>query len=135
TQDYIAVFWFPFDSVTTPFQSLGCDDLRSAAGKWFIAKLALFGMLAHWDCEDLDRFGGWVLGRLERRALDHPRGRWIIASASLRLLAAEPAEEARLVRPHIPGICKDWPAFHPNDLLMNKCPKLFPGGLEHRLFP
>src|SRR5262249_28102143 len=75
-QNHIAVFRLPFNSITAPLQSLCCDDLRTATGKWFIAKLALFGMLADGDCKNLDRFGGRVFRRLERRALDNPCGRW-----------------------------------------------------------
>src|SRR5207302_11481742 len=50
-----------------------------------------------------------------------------------RLLAFNPAEEARLVRPHINRIGQDWSALEPDDLLMIESSDFVPDAFEHRL--
>src|SRR5208282_1755726 len=49
------------------------------------------------------------------------------------LLAFDPAEEARLVRPHIDRVGEDGSALAPDDLLMMERADFVPDALEHRL--
>src|SRR5580704_2365163 len=50
-----------------------------------------------------------------------------------RLLALDPTEEARLVRPHVNRVGQNGPALEPDDLLMIKGSDFIPDALEHRL--
>src|ERR1700677_3700849 len=76
-------------------------------------------------------FIGFDLG-----ARDFPDRGWIAAllpAFDFGLLAFDPTEEARLVRPHVNRVGQHWPALHPDDLLMREGPDLIPNRLEHRL--
>src|SRR5690349_3353592 len=62
-----------------------------------------------------------------------PDARWIIFSKAFWLLALAPAEETRLVLPHVPGPRQNWSILSPDDLLMHECAVLFPDGFEKGL--
>src|SRR5580658_3589363 len=67
---------------------------------------------------------------------DFPDRGWIatfLPSFDLGLLAFDPTEEARLMRPHVNRVGQHWPALHADDLLMREGPDLIPNRLEHGL--
>jgi hypothetical protein len=66
-----------------------------------------------------------------RHLLD--RARIAVLTIDERFLALNPAEETRLVRPHINRVGQNGPALEPDDLLMTKGPDFIPDALEDRL--
>src|SRR5260370_32356760 len=69
-------------------------------------------------------------------AWNFPDRTWISAlllALDLGFLALDPAEHARLVRPHVNGVRQHWPALYPDDLLMREGADFVPDRFEHRL--
>src|SRR5208337_3427743 len=125
---------FKFDRVASSPKLLGCDELRSAPAEWLKAEVARFRVQFHRNRKEFVGLRSWVIAALHLGARNLPDRAWVaIAVIDERLLALNPAEEARLVRPHINRVGQDGPAFEPDDLLMMERADLVPDPFEHRL--
>src|SRR5262249_36280822 len=123
-----------FQSIATAPGSLRSNQLRSAARERLIANISDPGMKFHRDAEDPHGLAWGVVTRFDLATRNIPDRRGVVFLLDRRrLVAFDPAEEARLVRPHIHRIGENGTGFEPDDLLVNKRTQFLPHGLQHCL--
>src|SRR5690606_21365297 len=76
------------------------------------------------------------VGALTRwHSRQRPDRRRIVVGVARRLLALDPAKEARLVLPHVPAAGEDRAVLDPDNLLVHECAVPLPDRLQQRLAP